>query len=246
MASAEAQDVDGGRPLSPRLIPVLLALALNGAYLLALLHQQVAAATLLVLFWVENALGVISHHTLAEAHWRRTRDRAHYSEVRVNGKPRQMRHAAQFLIGAGAFLLMHGLMVLALAFLPFEGFAHDPRWRADWSDIGVGGLLLIGFALVAWIQDHRRLQTVPEVERHGAYHFARTLGLQVIIIFGMMSMSWLGPLGMILTVVAVKTLIDVGVALASGEAVAAERKAPTASPGGMTSSAPRRSKRRKR
>lgn len=32
-------------------------------------------------------------------------------------------------------------------------------------------------------------------------------------------MSTLGPLGVILTAVAVKTLIDVGVALASGEAV---------------------------
>lgn len=61
-----------------------------------------------------------------------------------------MRHAAQFLIGAGAFLLIHGLMVLALALLPFEGFGHDPRWQADGSDIGVGGLLLIGFARVAW------------------------------------------------------------------------------------------------
>lgn len=69
-------------------INVLLALALNGAYLLAVLHHQVAAATLLVLFWVENALGVLSHYTLAEAHWHRTRDRAHYSRVRVNGKPR--------------------------------------------------------------------------------------------------------------------------------------------------------------
>lgn len=233
--------------MSPRLTPVLLALALNGAYLLALLHQQVAAATLLVLFWVENALGVLSHHALAEAHWRRTRDRAHYSRVRVNGKPRQMRHAAQFLIGAGTFLLIHGLMVLALAFLPFEGFGNDPRWQADGSDIGVGGLMLIGFALLAWIQDHRRLKTVPEIQRHGAYHFARTLGLQVIIIVGMMTMSTLGPLGMILTVVAVKTLIDVGVALASGEAVDSEGTPPSSGgASGMTSSAPRRSKRRKR
>lgn len=236
--------------MSPRLIPVLLALALNGAYLLALLHQQVAAATLLVLFWVENALGVLSHHTLAEAHWRRTRDRAHYSEARVNGKPRQMRHAAQFLIGAGAFLLMHGLLVLALAFLPFEGFGNDPLWQADWSDIGVGGLLLIGFALVAALQDHRRLHTVPEIERHGAYHFARTLGLQVIIIVGLMSMSALGPLGMILTVVAVKTLIDVGVALASGEAVGPKGTNATVSSSGSSGMAPpearRRSKKRRK
>ena len=213
--------------MTPRSVRILLALALNGAYLAALLYQQASAATVLLLFWVENALGIGAHVALSEAHWFRTRDRSHYSEARVNGKTKKMRHAHHFLIAAGAFLFAHGIFVLALATLPFDQFGNDPAWKANWSDVGYGRLLLIGFAILGWLHDRRSIANVSEIELHASYHFGRTIGLQVIIIFGMIMLSYFGPFGMVLTVVAVKTMVDVAVAGARRpEMVPMRRKPP--------------------
>lgn len=185
---------------------IQLALAVNGIYLVAALWQQASAVTILVLFWVENALGFLAHLALAEAHWYRTRDPAHYRDS-VGGKP--ARHAHTFMLHAGTFLVGHGIFVLLLAVAEMPPLGDDPRWQANPSDIRLGCLVLLALAVFGTVQEWRKLATVADLEEHGRIHYARIIGLQAIVILGLVTLSYLGPLGMLLTVVTVKGMIDV-------------------------------------
>lgn len=185
---------------------IRMAVVVNAIYLLAVLWQEASAVTILALFWVENALGFIAHIVLAEAHWHRTHDRRHYSGD-VDGKP--TRHSFTFMMHAGTFLLGHGILVLALAVAQMPSLGDKARWQADASDIGLGCLVLLVLTVVGALLERSKLTDFFDIEQHSRRHYARVIGMQVIVILGLVTMSYLGPLGMVLTVVTVKGMIDV-------------------------------------
>lgn len=207
-----ARQPAGGAPVA-----VIAALLVNAVYVGGLLVYGTSATTLMLLFWLETALIIAGHHVRLSAHRPLPGEpKPEPVTMTVNGKPKKVPWRVAWLWMALPFTLIHGLMVVMLALLPFNGLYDNPGWRVQWDQVGQGWLLLVLFAaggLYAGLREFGRT-SFAELKATVERDTARVVVLHVGIIVGIFVVAWLGvATGPLLVIVVLKALVDVALAL---------------------------------
>jgi hypothetical protein len=219
-----ARQPAGGAPVA-----VIAALLVNAVYVGGLLVYGTSATTLMLLFWLETALLIAGHHVRLSAHRPVPGEpKPERVTMTVNGKSKKVPWRVSWLWMALPFTLIHGLMVLMLALLPFEGLHDDPGWRVQWDQVGQGALLLVLFAAGGLYAGLRALPRTPfaELKTTVERDTLRVVVLQVGIIVGMFVVAWFGiATGPLLVIVALKTLVDLAVAALAGGGTGSDSRA---------------------
>jgi hypothetical protein len=178
-----------------------------------------SVGVLLILFWIENLVGVLFSALRLHLHQSRSPD-PHYRDARsaprmtVNGKSvRFDSHARGFLSMALPFALAHGLFAILLpfAFAQDRGGVNAALWTPRWDDLKLGAAL-VGLALLLDL-----LVDLPGLARRSAAsvkaqadaRMGRVILLHVVIIFGAIATAQFeSPYGMLAVMLGLKTLVD--------------------------------------
>jgi hypothetical protein len=205
---------------------LLFALAVNAIPAWGVFALGWSVGVLLILFWLENLLGVLLMGLRLQLHQRRSddplyRDRDAAPRMTVNGKEvRFASHARGFLATALPFALAHGVfaIVLPLALAQQESGAAAALWSPRWPDLKMGAAL-VGLALLCDL-----LVDLPGLARRPAAalkaqsdaRLLRVMLLHVVIIFGALASSLFdSPYGMLAVMLGLKTLVDAALVAAS-------------------------------
>jgi hypothetical protein len=202
---------------------LLFALAVNAIPAWGVWALGWSVGVLLILFWLENLVGLLFMALRLHLHQTRSGD-PHYRNqdvaprMTVNG--RQVRfasHARGYLSNAMPFALAHGVfaIVLPLAFAQEHEGANAALWWPRWDDLKLGAGL-VGLALLCdFLVDLPGLKRRSFEQVRGAAdaRFARVLALHVVIILGALAASQFdSPYGMLAVMLGLKTLVDLGTA----------------------------------
>jgi hypothetical protein len=216
-ASHDRPAADEGRTASGVFPGVVAALLVNAVYIAGVLFHGTSATTLMLLFWLETALAIGSHHVLMSSHRPLPGEpRPAPATMTINGRPRKVPWRVAWLWTVLPFTLVHGLLVLMLALLPFDGLIDDPGWRVQWAQVGQGALLLGVFAIGGLYVGLRALakQSFAALRATVERDTARVFVLHIGIVLGMFVVAWFGiATGPLLVIVALKAMVDVAVAL---------------------------------
>jgi hypothetical protein len=180
---------------------LLFALAVNAIPAWGVFALGWSVGVLLILFWLENLLGVGSAWLRLHLH------------QRGDGPDRTpVGRAKEFLSNALPFALGHGVFALILPFaFAQQSSANAALWAPRWDD------LMLGAAFVALVMLSDLLIDLPGLARRSAAsvkaqadtRMARVMVLHVIIIFGAIAASeFESPYGMLAVMLVLKTLVD--------------------------------------
>jgi hypothetical protein len=201
-------------------VKVLVALLVNAVYIAGVLHYDTSATTLMLLFWLETALIIGTHHVLLTSHRPAAGEaRPEPATITVKGREKKVPWRVAWLRTALPFTLVHGILVLMLALLPFDGLIDDPGWRVQWAQVGQGALLIAVFSVGGLFFALRGLARQRFVDLRAAAErdTARVFVLQIGIVAGMFIVARMGiTTGPLLVILTLKTLVDVAVASHSG------------------------------
>lgn len=206
------------RTLTP--VSVVAALLVNAVYIGGLLVYGTSATTLMLLFWLETALIIGTHHVLLTSHRPAAGEvRPEPATITVKGREKKVPWRVAWLWTVLPFTLVHGILVLMLALLPFDGLIDDPGWRVQWAQVCQGALLIAVCSVGGLFFALRGLarQRFADLRAAAERDTARVLVLQIGIVAGMFIVAWMGiTTGPLLVILALKTLVDVAVASRSG------------------------------
>ncbi len=202
---------------------VCLALLVNAVPVYGVLAGGWSAATLLVLYWLENLLAAVATCLRIAVHRSWTRKRGHYRGGQLGVATAEPAMSGRTFLGdygttALAFTLAHGVFVVGLTFVLAANHPGDDRWQLSLAQLRFGGaavaaLLGAGLAvdlpgLPAW--------SFARLRAHVQARLGRVLVLHLTIIFGMLAILFTeSPFGLFFVLAGLKTLADVGGALAS-------------------------------
>jgi uncharacterized protein DUF6498 len=209
-----------------RELRVLFALLINAVPVYGVLVEGWSAATILVLYWIENLLTAVATCLRIAVHRSWTRKRGHYHGgqlgVTVGGKSaRPIRtFLGEFAAAAMIFTLAHGVFVVALPLILASNHPGDPRWQVSLSQLRVGVAAIASFLGLGLVADLPSLPTwsFARIRVCAQARLGRVLILHLTIIFGMFAIAFTeSPYGFLYVLVGLKTLVDVGGALARDE-----------------------------
>ena len=205
---------------------VLFALLVNAVPVYGVLVGGWSAATILVLYWIENLLTAVATCLRIAVHRSWTRKRGHYHGgqlgVTVSGKSaRPIRtFLGEYATAAVIFTLAHGVFVVALPLILASNHPGDPRWQVSLSQLRVGVAAVASFLGLGLVADLPTLPTwsFARIRAYAQARLGRVLILHLTIIFGMFAIAFTeSPFGFLYVLVGLKTLTDVGGALARDE-----------------------------
>jgi hypothetical protein len=204
----------------------LFALLVNAVPMYGVLIEGWSAATILVLYWVENLLTAVATCLRIAVHRSWTRKRGHYHGgqlgVTVSGKSaRPIRtFLGEYATVALIFTLAHGVFVVFLSLILASNHPDDPRWQLSLPQLRVGIAAVAALLGAGLVVDLPSLPTwsFARLRAYAGARLGRVLVLHLTIIFGMLAMALTdSPFGLLYVLVGLKTLADVGSALARPE-----------------------------
>ena len=211
-----------------RLVHVLFALLVNAIPAYGVFALGWSVGTLLILFWLDNLLGVLAMGLRLALHQTRSGDPAYddpkqWTEMTVNGKSVRVKEQWKgYLMIALPFALAHGVFALMLPFAFSQQGGEDATlWRPTWDALKIGGGLIVATLVLDLLVDLPGLArpSFNQVKRAADSRFARVLVLHVVLIFGAMAVNLFdSPYGMLGVMIGLKALVDVGVSLGSHDA----------------------------
>lgn len=199
----------------------------NAVPLIGVLFLDWSVWNILIVYWLENGIvGVINVLKMSAA---TGTDAGSGATFTVNGRPASSMSKAAiipfFVVHYGLFWFVHGIFVLTLpAFMSLSPGAGGPA-----LDLDVGSIL---FAAIALAISHG-LSFWWNFLRGGEYRrvtpagllfapYRRLIALHLTIIFGAMAVIFTGaPVAAVAILVAIKTLLDLGLHLAEHRAIGA-------------------------
>jgi hypothetical protein len=237
--------------VSSSALAVVLLVAVNLVPLAGVLWWDWDLWSILVLYWIEN--GIVGAFNVLKILSARGPSLPGTSRVRFNGRPIEAVArgpiALFFMVHYGGFWAGHGLFVLL--FLPLMGgigfgsgvelghdgsfnlgFAPFPSAGPDWTLVGLGavGLAVSHGASFAFNYLGRGEYRSASPAQLMLAPYGRLVILHVTIIFGAMVSVWIGsPVGSLVVLVVLKTLLDLAFHLREHRHVAAGGTAATAS-----------------
>jgi hypothetical protein len=198
---------------------LLFALLVNAIPAVGVFAFGWSVGVLLILFWVENLLGVLFAALRLHLHQRRSTDPLYRDpnaapSMTVNGKAvRFSSHARGFLSMALPFALAHGVFAILLpfAFAQDKGGVNAALWTPRWDDLQIGAALIALTLLLDLLIDLPRLARQPaaRVKAQADARMGRVIALHVVIIFGAIATAkFESPYGMLAVMLGLKTLVD--------------------------------------
>jgi hypothetical protein len=195
-----------------RFVHMLLALLVNAVPVYGVYALGWSAATVLVLFWLENLLGGLVMMVRIALHRRLTRKRGHWmAEVVVNGVTKKTTYLSQFGMIAIIFTLAHGVFVGFFAFALGHNHPDNPAWQFDFAAFRLGAAGTMVFLVLDLLIDlpGLRQRSFAWMEGVAGRRLSRVLVLHLGLIFGMWAAAGSDkPMAMILVLIGIKTLID--------------------------------------
>jgi hypothetical protein len=205
----------------------LFALLVNAVPLYGVLVEGWSAATILVLYWIENLLTAVATCLRIAIHRSWTQKRGHYHGgqlgvvVSSGTSARPIRtFLGEYATAALIFTLAHGVFVVALPLILASNHPDDPRWQVSLSQLRLGVSAVAAFLGLALVADLPSLPTwsFARIRAYAQARLGRVLILHLTIIFGMFAIAFTeSPYGFLYVMVGLKTLADVGGALAREE-----------------------------
>jgi hypothetical protein len=203
------------------LAALLYALLMNGLPLAAVIYTGGSPGVLLLLYWFETVVGVVTGATRIVLHRRATEKAGHYVAANVasdkNASAASVRAALGeendflkgFLTITVIFTVAHGVFVLALVFLFKVGGAvswDDARWALNYVIVVQGVFLLWDLPQIGGWTFGQLSSRIGQVQ-------IRVLITQLGLIFGLMATAVTGsPWGLVGTFVFMRALCDAGIA----------------------------------
>ena len=209
-----------------RWLSLLLALLVNAVPVYGVLVEGWSAATILVLYWLENLLTAVATCLRIAVHRSWTRKRGHYRGgqlgVVVGGSStRPLRtFLGEYAVAALIFTLAHGVFVVFLTLMLASNHPGDPRWQLALPQLRVGAGAVAALLGAGFVVDLPSLPTwsFARLRAYAQQRLGRVLILHVAIIFGMLAIALTeSPFGLFFVLVSLKTLADVAGALARDE-----------------------------
>jgi hypothetical protein len=206
---------------------VVLLVAFNLLPLVGVLLWDWNVWSLLILYWVEN--GIVGALAIARILRAEGPVEAGPARIRVGGMPGMSKTAIVpfFVMHYGIFWLVHGIFVFTLPlFLTIPGFSDgvgggapplflelpDIRWGA--IAFGAVGLAISHTASFVLNYVGRREYLTTSAPAQAMAPYGRVVVLHLTIIFGALVSAMLGsPVGALVVLVAIKTLIDLALHL---------------------------------
>lgn len=212
----------GRYPRPVRWRNVLFALLVNSVPVYGVLADGWSAATLLVLYWLENLLTAAATCLRIAVHRSWTRKRGHYRGGQlgvVSGKSGTPGHTflGEYATAALVFTLAHGVFVGLLTVMLGANHPDDRRWQLSLAQLRYGGAAVAAFLGAGLAVDLPSLPawSFARLRAYAQQRLGRVLILHVTIIFGMLViMLTESPFGLFFVLVGLKTLADVGGAIA--------------------------------
>lgn len=207
------------------LAALLYALLMNGVPLVEVIVTGRSPAVLLLLYWFETVLLLVTGAIRIVLHRRATRKAGHYASVQTiadhNAGADATRRAlagenaylSSFLGITVIFTLAHGVFVLLLVFL------FDVAGPVSWADARAALVYVICVQSVFLLWDMRSLDgwTFAELTRNVGSVSLRVLVTQLGLIFGLPVMGLTGsPWGLVGTFVALRAFSDAGIVWLQG------------------------------
>lgn len=204
---------------------VLYALLMNGLPLVEVVASGRSPAILLLLYWFETVLLLVTGVVRIVVHRRATRRAGHYVSIATaqdaNAGAAETRRALgdenaylrSFLSITAIFTLAHGLFVLLLVFL------FKVAGPVSWDDVRVALVYAVGVqaAFLAWDLPRIAHWTFAELSRNVGVVSLRVLVTQLGLIFGIAAMGITGsPWGLVGTFVVMRALADASLVWLAG------------------------------
>ena len=203
------------------LAALLYALLMNGLPLAAVIYTGGSPAVLLLLYWFETVLMVVTGAIRIVLHRRATAKAGHYVASATSSNKDSSAASVRAALGqendflkgfltiTAIFTIAHGVFVLALVFLFKIGGPvswDDARWALN-SVVVVQGLFLL------WDLPQIRGWTFAQLGMRVGQVQIRVLITQLGLIFGIMAAGMTGsPWGLVGTFVGMRALADAGIA----------------------------------
>jgi hypothetical protein len=190
-----------------------------------------SAATILVLFWLENLAGALVMLVRIALHRRLTRKRGHWmAEMTVNGVRKQGTYFGQFAMISIIFTLAHGVFVGFFTFALGQNRPDDAAWQFNLTAFGTGAWVIGALLALDLLVDLPSLKqrSFAWLEGVAGRRLIRVLVLHLGLIFGMWAVgSSDKPMFLVLVLLGFKTLFDL---LLAGHAMDAHTKTTAAPP----------------
>lgn len=210
------------------LLHVLVALLVNAIPAWGVWAWGWSIGVLLILFWWENLVGVLLQALRIQRHQRDSGDKT-YSDrtlrpkMIVDGRERSCaNHAQGYLATALPFALGHGAFAIVLPLLlADETSARAAMWYPEPRALAIGAALVTATLLFDLLLDLRGLarRSYASVKQAADARFVRVCVLHVVIILGVIAARGFdSAYGMLAVMIGLKTLVDVGAALAGRRA----------------------------
>jgi hypothetical protein len=200
-----------------RLLTLILVLATNAVPIYGALRLGWSAPTLLVLFWSENAIGIVFTVLRIWLHRRLTRKRGHWNtatQANVGTSVKQGDRTtllASYAIPSTIFTAAHAIFVFAIAFMFSHNHPGDAFWQFSSEQLWIGLQWITGFMLVDFAKDlvGLRKHSYAWIKRYSDQRMGRVIVLHLGIIFGMGALAWFeSPLAPLCVLMGLKALLD--------------------------------------
>lgn len=204
---------------------LLYALLINGLPLVEVIINGRSPGVLLLLYWFETVLLVITGAIRIVLHRRATAKAGHYVAAHIASHrdaiaPKVRREMSDenaylhgFLVVTGIFTIAHGIFVLLLVFL------FKIAGPVSWSDTRIALAYVVAVQAIFLLWDLPRLRgwTFAQLGQHVGQAPLRVIVTQLGLIFGFPVMGIAGtPWGLVGTFVAFRSLSDASMAWLGG------------------------------
>ena len=200
-----------------RLLTLLLVLAVNAVPIYGALQLGWSAPTLLVLFWCENAIGIVFTSLRIWLHRRLTRKRGHWNTPAAANVGTNVKQGdrttllASYALPSTIFTAAHAIFVFAIAFAIGSKHPGDPFWRFSSEQLWIGlewitAVMLLDFAKdLFFLKGH----SYAWIKRYSDQRMGRVIVLHLGIIFGMGALAFFeSPLAPLCVLMGLKALLD--------------------------------------
>ena len=226
----------GDSPAFAKSRVLALALLVNAVPVIGILHYGWSAANVIVLYWFENLLLAVATTIRLLVHRELTRKRGYFrvdvlEGVTLNDQPVKAGIIGGYAIKAFAFTLAHGVFVAVLLVILAQNYGDQPIWHVAPREVLHGALVVAAMVAVGLVADLAtiRQRSFAAMKAYATGQFGRVAVMHLAIIFGMFAMAATGsPFGVVFVLIGLKTLAEVGAALASTRAPVAGPQVPPA------------------
>ncbi|MFO1506739.1 MAG: DUF6498-containing protein [Lysobacterales bacterium] len=216
----------GDSPAFAKSRVLALALLVNAVPVIGILHYGWSAANVLVLYWFENLLIAIATTIRLVVHRNLTRKRGYWrvatlEGVTLNDQPVKAGIIGGYAMKAFGFTLAHGVFVVVLLVILAQNYGDQPIWQVAPRQVLHGAIVVAAMVAVGLVADLATIRwwSFAAMKAFATGQFGRIAVLHLAIIFGMFAMAATGsPFSVVFVLIGLKTLTEVGTALATARA----------------------------